>query len=101
MRSLIPALALSLLCFTGCKKYDDYKVAMVVNSGDITETGCGYVLIAEDGAILKPVNMPTGFTHDSLRVLVKYQSTGATVCSFGTGVNMELETVEVEDIVRQ
>lgn len=100
MRHLVPVLALALLCFTGCKKYNDYKKAIVVNTGDITSAGCGYMLAVEDGALMKPDNMPSGFTHDSLAVLVKYHSTGAVVCNFFGG-NREMETIAIEDIVRQ
>lgn len=101
MRALIPALLLSVLLLAGCsKKYSDYKKAVVVNSGDITPSGCGYILAVDGIGLMKPSNMPSGFTHDSLRVLIKYHSTGATVCSF-SGANMEIETIDLEDIVRQ
>lgn len=100
MRLLIPALALALTAVAGCKKYDDYKKAIVINTGDITSSGCGYMLALEDGALMKPVNMPSGFTHDSLAVLVKFHSNGAVVCSL-FGANKEIETVEIQDIVRQ
>lgn len=101
MRAFLPALLLSVFLFTGCtKKYSDYKKAIVVNSGNITPEGCGYILAVDGVGMMKPENMPSGFTHDQLPVLIKYHSTGATVCS-ASGSNMEIETIEIEDIVRQ
>jgi len=97
---LLTSIACATLLFASCKKYDDYKRAFVVNSGDITPSGCGYDLITEDGALLMPTNLPSSFMQDSLRVLVKYNSSGSGICTFH-GQNMEMERVDIVDVVRQ
>lgn len=59
--------------------------ATVINSGDITLHGCGYVLELEDLALIQPVYLPGAYQHDGIKVKVAYEHTGIQdTCKFGT-----------------
>lgn len=73
-----------LAVLTGsCNKDKGYVKAMIMDTGDITTDGCGYLLRLEDGREEKPEYLPSNFQHNGLKVLVKYHSSGVLdTCQF-------------------
>lgn len=58
-----------------CTKIDDgYVDAQVVDTGDITSNGCGYILRFENGREEKPYQLQTAYQHNGMLVKVKYHS---------------------------
>jgi hypothetical protein len=56
-----------------CKKSDDgFQNAEVVDSGDITNEGCGYLLRFDDGREEKPYQLLSAYQHNGMKVKVKY-----------------------------
>lgn len=91
-------LILFALLITGssCNKDQNWVNATVINSGDITYEGCGYVLQLEDQALLKPTYMPGAYQHDSLKVRIHYHHTGILdTCQYGSIV---YDMVKLDDI---
>ncbi len=77
MRKYLLGAAMLLVVAAGCKKDKDLKNATVIDSGDIASTGCGYLLQLEDGGDpLRPLNIPSNFMHNGLKVKVKYDTNG-------------------------
>jgi hypothetical protein len=65
-------LTLSVLA---CNKSDQgFVEAEVVDSGDITADGCGYLLRFNDGHEEKPYQLLSAFQHNGMQVKVKYHS---------------------------
>ncbi|WP_157977241.1 hypothetical protein [Taibaiella helva] len=72
--------------------------ATVIDTGDITNEGCGYVLRLEDQALLQPEYLPSAYQHGGLKVKVKYTHTGVQdTCQFGSVV---YDLVSIQDIKR-
>ncbi len=68
--------------------------ATVVDTGDITYEGCGYLLRLEDSALIQPNNLPSAYFHNGMKVKVKYTHTGVKdTCNYGTKV-YDLATIE-------
>ena len=72
---LLGAVTLTLLAVS-CKKDKDYTRATVIDSGDITADGCGWLLRMPDGKYEKPEYVPSAFQHNNLKVKVKIHSSG-------------------------
>lgn len=95
-RSYILLLLVSLLAVASCKKDDKYVHATIVDTGDITYIGCGYLLKLDDNALLKPLYLPGAFQHDGLSVKIQYEHTGlADTCNYGQKL---FDQVSVSDI---
>jgi hypothetical protein len=61
------------LLIGSCKKEDDGFIdAVVVDSGNITKDGCGYLLRFADGTEEKPYQLLSTYQHNGLEVQVKY-----------------------------
>jgi hypothetical protein len=77
MRLLLLLAATSLFAFASCKKYDTgFTHAQVIYAGDLTSSGCGYLLRFQDGTLVKPVYLASAYQLDSLGVLIKYYPAG-------------------------
>lgn len=105
MRFLLPLVAVLTLSIisTSCrdKIKDGYKAAYVINTGDITVDGCGYIFRLDNGNEEKPEYMPSAFTHDSLRILVKYHPSGKLdTCGFAQQPKV-WNTVIIDEIERE
>jgi hypothetical protein len=71
--SYLAVAILSTFSFLACNKDDkDYKNAIVVDSGDLSSRGCGYLLQFEDGSIEKPYQLLSAYQHNGMHVRVKY-----------------------------
>lgn len=72
--------------------------AVVINTGDITNAGCGYLLVLPDSALLKPVRLDAAFQHHNLPVLIEYTFSGISdTCEYGPKV---YEMVTISKIKR-
>jgi len=77
----------SVLFLAACNKDKDMVEATVVDTGDITNAGCGYVLRLQDSALVQPNYLPSAFQHGGIVVKVKYTHTGVQdTCRFGSVV---------------
>ena len=65
-----------LLLAVACRKDKDYTKATVIDTGNISSTGCGYLLLLQDGSFEKPDYLPSAFQHDSVKVKFSSHSTG-------------------------
>jgi len=83
MRKYLLGAAIILLFATSCEKDKNFTEATVMDTGDITEEGCGYLLRLNDGTEEKPEYLPSAYQHNGLRVKIKYRSTGVLdTCQF-------------------
>src|SRR5690554_6710725 len=83
--------------FTACK--DKSLVdATIINTGDITYEGCGYLLELENSELLQPLYLPGAYQHNGLQVKVKYSHTGVQdTCEYGTVI---YDLIDIEKIER-
>jgi len=85
-----------LLSIAACNNDKDMREAKVVDSGDITFEGCGYVLELPNSELIKPVYLPSAYQHDGISVKVKYKHTGILdTCRFGTVI---YDMVSIQEI---
>lgn len=93
MKRILIAFGISGLALASCNPDKDMVEAVVVDTGDITSTGCGYLLRLNDSALLKPIDLPSAYQHNGLEIKVKYSFTGTkTTCDYGPKV-YELVTI--------
>jgi hypothetical protein len=90
------ALGAILLFAASCNNDKDMVTATVVDTGDITNIGCGYLLQLQDSALVQPNYLPSNCQHGGLVVKVKYTHTGVQdTCRFGSVV---YDLVSIQDI---
>jgi len=70
MRKILPLTALLCLSLAACTKDDNLKRATVIDMGDVSNEGCGWILRMEDGKDEKPDYLPSAFQHNDLKVKV-------------------------------
>jgi hypothetical protein len=93
------ALAAILFLSVSCNKDKDMVDATIVDTGDITNEGCGYLLQLEDQAIVQPHYLPSAYQHGGMKVKVKYTHTGIIdTCDFGTKL---YDLVTIQDIKKE
>lgn len=93
------ALVALLFIAVSCNKDKDMVDAVIVDTGDITNIGCGYLLQLEDEAIVQPQYLPSAYQHGGMRVKVKYTHTGILdTCDFGTVI---YDLVSIQDIKKR
>jgi hypothetical protein len=85
MRKFIIGFVTLTVLAISCKKDKDFQRATVIDTGDITKEGCGYILRLEDGKEEKPEYLPSDYQHNDLKVLIKIHSSGVLdTCRFET-----------------
>jgi len=90
------ALGAFLILAVSCNKDKDMVDATVVDTGDITNEGCGYVLELKDKALIQPNYLPSDYQHGGMRVKVKYTHTGVIdTCKFGSVI---YDLVSIQEI---
>ncbi|MFT4061750.1 MAG: hypothetical protein QM642_05250 [Edaphocola sp.] len=88
--------ACALLAATACNKDKDMVNATVVDTGDITNEGCGYLLRLEDSALVQPNYLPSAYQHAGIKVKVKYTHTGVIdTCDYTPKI---FDLVSIQDI---
>ena len=101
MRKYLLGAALLTLTAVACNKERHYTRATIMDTGDITKDGCGYLLRLEDGREEKPQYLPSAFQHNGMQVLVKYHSTGVLdTCEFSAPRKF-FELVDIDDIKKK
>lgn len=86
------------LVVTSCSNDKGMIDATVINTGDITHEGCGYVLELTNTELLQPVYLPSDYQQNNLKVKVKYSHTGVKdTCDFGTVI---YDLIDIEKIKR-
>lgn len=95
----VALLLTATLLAPSCKKRDEgFSQALVIQTDDLTSTGCGYLLRFGNGVMMKPSNLASAFWQDSLPVLVKYTNTGKeTNCD----PQNPMDIIYVDDIRRE
>ena len=85
--------ALSIISIAACNPDRKLVKATVVNTGDITSAGCGYLLVLEDSALLKPIELDADYQQNKLPVLIEYRFSGERdTCDYGPKV-FEMVTI--------
>lgn len=98
MRKVLLGAAILATIAVSCKKDKDYVNAVVMDTGDVTVDGCGYLLRFDDGREEKPEYLPSAFQHNGLKVKVKYHSSGVLdTCQFAVPRKF-FERVYIDDI---
>lgn len=100
MKRLASLLLLSALALASCDKDKDFKLAVVRDSGDVSNDGCGYLLDVEDEGEQKPEYLASAFQHDGMRVKVKYTYTGVLDTCGHTLPQSFHELIRIDDIKR-
>lgn len=96
--ALLLAGTIMISAFVACNKDKDMVDATIVDTGDITNEGCGYLLELEDKAVVQPSYLPSAYQHGGLKVKVKYTHTGIKdTCDFGTVI---YDLVSIQEIKR-
>ncbi|KAA5534450.1 hypothetical protein F0919_07445 [Taibaiella lutea] len=90
----------AVLCFAAsCNKDKDMVNATVVDTGDITNVGCGYLLQLEDSAYLEPLYLSSAYQHGGLRVKVKFTHTGVVdTCDYANKVFDQVSIQEIKNL---
>jgi hypothetical protein len=100
MKRLASLLLLSAFSLAACNKDDDFQNAVVRDSGDVSNSGCGYLLDVENEGEQKPEYLPSAFQHEGMRVKVKYTYTGVLDTCGHTLPQSFHELVRIDDIKR-
>lgn len=83
MRKYLLGTALLALLAVSCKKDKGFENATILDTGDVTVDGCGYLLRFDDGREEKPEYLESNYQHNGMKVLVKYHSSGVLdTCQF-------------------
>lgn len=101
MRKYLLGAAMITVIASACNKDRNYTRATILDSGDVTVDGCGYLLRLEDGREEKPQALPSAYQHNGIQVLVKYRYTGINdTCEYAAPRKF-FELVEIQDIKRR
>lgn len=89
-------LLFATLAIYSCTKEKNMVDATVVDTGDITYDGCGYLLQMNDSALLKPTYLPGAYQHGGMQVKIEYHHTGIQdTCQYGSVI---YDMVKLDDI---
>lgn len=82
-----------------CNKPDDgFENAKVVDSGDITNEGCGYLLQFDDGREEKPYQLLSAYQHNGMLVKVKYHSSEILDTCSSSAPATEYQLIIIDEI---
>jgi hypothetical protein len=82
-----------------CNKNSDTVEARILDAQDITNLGCGYLLLLEDSGLVKPDYLPSAFQHNGMKVQVKYQHTGVMdTCDYGAKIYDRASILKIQQI---
>lgn len=98
MKKTVLAFGILGLSLASCNPDKDLVEAEVVDTGDITADGCGYLLRLNDSALLKPLDLPSAYHHGGMAVKIEYSYSGKKdTCDYGPKV---YEMVNITKIKR-
>src|SRR5690554_3275404 len=90
--------ALAICGLAACNPDRKMVEAVVIDTGNTTADGCGYLLVLQDSAMVKPVHLDASFRHHNLPVKVEYIYSGQLdTCDYGPKV---FEMVTISKIKR-
>jgi len=90
--------AVCCVIVVSCKKDKNMLKGTVIDTGDIAQYGCGYIIQMEDGTRYIPKYLPSNYQNDGEKVKVKFNKNGeGTVCRVFPN-NDFLEVIEIVDI---
>ena len=100
MRRILTGLTALTLLISACEKDKDFVKATILDTGDVSSEGCGYLLRMEDGREEKPVYLPSDFQRNGLKVKVKFHLSGiGDTCGY-YAPRSYFEQVFIDDIKR-
>jgi hypothetical protein len=100
MKQLSAALILAGLALASCDKNKDFKSAVVRDSGDVSNGGCGYLLDVEGEGEQRPEYLPSAYQQHGTRVLIRYTYTGTLdTCGHSQPLSFH-ELIRIDDIKR-
>lgn len=73
MRRIVVGVIACLFFLVACKKDENMVNATILDTGDVTFQGCGYLLRLDNGRDEKPVYLDSRYQHDGLKVKVRYR----------------------------
>lgn len=95
----IALISAATLGFIACNKKNEAVRAVVINTGDITNVGCGYLLVLEDSGLVKPEYLPSAYQNQGMKVMVKYDHLGIMdTCNYGSKIYDRAHILEIEQI---
>ncbi|RQO31989.1 hypothetical protein DBR32_04090 [Taibaiella sp. KBW10] len=87
MKKIVLAFGILGLSLASCHSDKNLVEAEVVDTGDISSDGCGYLLRLNDSALLKPLDLPSAYHHNGLAVKIEYSYSGKKdTCNYGPKV---------------
>ncbi len=88
----------SALLLSSCSSDKGMVDATIINTGDISYEGCGYVLELDNSELLQPIYLPSDYQLHNLKVKVKYAHSGMQdTCDYGTVI---YDLIDIEKIKR-
>lgn len=99
---LSAALLILTTVFASCEKDKNaMRSAVIIQTGDISYEGCGYIIqMDDDGEMLKPTHLPGAYQHHNMRVELSFNHTGIVdTCDYGT-VLYDLVNIESIQMIR-
>ncbi len=101
MRKYLLGAALLSVLAVSCGKNKDMESATVVDTGDVAQGGCGYILKLEgDGRELRPDYLPSAYQHNGYKVKIKYNTAGEQFVCQTYPTNSVYELIQLADIRR-
>ena len=100
MRKMLLGVVTLVFLAISCKKDKDLAKATVIDTGDVTVDGCGWLLRMEDGKMEKPDYLPSAYQHDNMKVKVKFHSVGILDTCKSLPPHQFYEMVAIDDIKR-
>lgn len=94
--ALLGAMSFGLVA---CEKESETVDAVILNTGDITNVGCGYLLLLNDSGLVKPEYLPSAYQHDGMKVKVSYEHLGIMdTCDYGSKIYDRANILEIKQI---
>lgn len=82
-----------------CTKENDTVQATILNTGDITAEGCGYLLVLEDSGLVKPEYLPSAYQHGGMKVDVSYEHLGIMdTCDYGSKIYDRAHILSIKQV---
>ncbi len=89
----------SILVIASCDKRSETVEARILDTQDITNEGCGYLLLLEDSGLVKPAYLPSAYQHNGMKVEVKYRHSGIMdTCDFGAKIYDRASILKIRQV---
>lgn len=93
---LLTLIAIGISCESDSTPTGIIEDATVVWGGDPSKDGCGWLLETQD-SIYKPMEIPSGFEVDNLKVVINYQKLNSKyICGWSLGITyIQISTIKL------